>query len=43
NFLDSQVQVKLPGGNLIIKWKGLGHPLYMIGTAEHVYDGYMYI
>lgn len=38
-LLDSQVQVNLPGGKLMIEWQGEGHPLYMTGDATHVYDG----
>ncbi|WP_222836986.1 diaminopimelate epimerase [Buchnera aphidicola] len=43
NLLANKVKVDLLGGTLIIEWKGLGHPLYMIGPAQHVYDGYIYI
>lgn len=43
NILSSEVTVSLTGGDLIIKWKGFGHPLYMIGSAEHVYDGFFNI
>ncbi|WP_325891190.1 diaminopimelate epimerase [Grimontia sp. NTOU-MAR1] len=38
-LLDESVKVYLPGGELKIRWKGLGHPLYMTGPASHVYDG----
>lgn len=38
-LLDDLVNVKLPGGELKICWKGLGHPLFMTGSASHVYDG----
>lgn len=37
--LDEEVRVRLPGGDLLIKWKGPGHPLYMTGPATHVFDG----
>ncbi len=37
--LDSEVQVALPGGELRIFWRGVGHPLYMTGPVVHVYDG----
>ncbi|WP_209440382.1 diaminopimelate epimerase [Buchnera aphidicola] len=43
NLLCDNVKVDLLGGNLIIKWKGFNYPLYMIGTACHIYDGYIYI
>jgi diaminopimelate epimerase len=42
-LLHHTVQVDLLGGQLIIKWKGIGHALYMIGSATHVYDGYIYM
>jgi len=38
-LLDEEVNVHLTGGDLVIKWKGLGHPLYMTGPATHVFDG----
>ncbi|NGN99665.1 diaminopimelate epimerase [Grimontia sp. S25] len=38
-LLDESVKVQLPGGDLKIRWKGVGHPLYMTGPASHVYDG----
>ncbi|MDB1122658.1 diaminopimelate epimerase [Vibrio algarum] len=37
--LDEEVKVHLPGGDLTIKWKGPGTPLYMTGPATHVFDG----
>ena len=38
-LLDEKVKVHLPGGDLLIEWKGPGHVLYMTGPATHVYDG----
>ncbi|MCC4797486.1 diaminopimelate epimerase [Enterovibrio norvegicus] len=38
-LLDESVTVHLPGGSLHIRWRGLGHPLFMSGPASHVYDG----
>ncbi|AMA65147.1 Diaminopimelate epimerase [Candidatus Arsenophonus lipoptenae] len=38
-LLKNNVRVDLPGGMLKIHWNGLGHPLFMIGPAIHVYDG----
>lgn len=38
-LLDDCVNVKLPGGELKIRWQGLGHHLHMTGPASHVYDG----
>jgi diaminopimelate epimerase len=40
-LLNNRVQVDLPGGSLIIEWDGVDHPLYMIGEATHVYDGFI--
>lgn len=37
--LNEEVQVHLPGGTLVINWKGPGKPLFMTGPAVHVYDG----
>ncbi|WP_039907225.1 diaminopimelate epimerase [Candidatus Regiella insecticola] len=42
-LLDKNVDVKLPGGKLSIQWKGKGHPLYMTGSAVHIYDGYIHL
>ena len=41
--LDNEVQVDLHGGSLLIEWQGEGHPLYMTGSATHVYDGVIYL
>ncbi|WP_159567414.1 diaminopimelate epimerase [Budvicia diplopodorum] len=41
--LDEQVHVDLPGGSLTISWKGPGNPLYMVGPATHVYDGFIHL
>ncbi|CAL4325794.1 diaminopimelate epimerase [Buchnera aphidicola] len=41
--LNNKVKVDLLGGALTVQWAGIGSPLYMIGPAEHVYDGYLYI
>lgn len=38
-LLDNKVQVDLPGGTLHIEWQGEGKPLFMTGTATHVFDG----
>ncbi|WP_439242201.1 diaminopimelate epimerase [Lonepinella sp. BR2474] len=38
-LLDNNVQVDLPGGSLQIEWQGEGQPLYMTGSATHIYDG----
>ncbi|KLU17783.1 diaminopimelate epimerase, partial [Proteus mirabilis] len=38
-LLDKRVKVTLPGGSLLIEWKGEGNSLYMTGPATHIYDG----
>lgn len=37
--LDEHVEVHLPGGTLHIRWAGEGHPVWMTGPAELVYEG----
>jgi len=37
--LDEQVTVRLPGGELTIRWKGEGKPLLMTGPAATVFHG----
>lgn len=37
--LESPVNVHLPGGELTIEWAGPGHPLFMTGPTERVFDG----
>ncbi|VFS54722.1 Diaminopimelate epimerase [Leminorella grimontii] len=41
--LDNKVNVALPGGELQISWKGPGNPLFMVGPATHVYDGFIHL
>lgn len=36
---DSQVEIKLPGGNLQISWEGEGSPVLMSGPASRVFEG----
>lgn len=38
-YLESPVEVKLPGGNLKIEWQGRGHHLMMEGPATKVFEG----
>jgi diaminopimelate epimerase len=38
-LLDTSVQVKLPGGSLMIEWAGEGHPVMMTGPATTVFHG----
>lgn len=39
NKLGEKVTVQLPGGELIIRYKGMGDNVKMTGPATHVYDG----
>jgi len=38
-LLDSKVNVSLPGGELLIEWRGANHSVWMTGPAESVYEG----
>lgn len=38
-LLDQEVQVRLPGGTLVINWQGLGTPVLMSGPATTVFQG----
>lgn len=38
-WLDPQVRVSLPGGDLIIRWAGAGEPVWMTGPAVEVFQG----
>lgn len=37
--LDERVRVALPGGELMIEWRGPGHPVWMTGPAVRVFEG----
>ncbi|MDR2011441.1 MAG: diaminopimelate epimerase [Rhodanobacter sp.] len=37
--LDAQVRVRLPGGELAIRWDGPGHTLWMVGPGTFVFEG----
>ncbi|GAD90730.1 diaminopimelate epimerase [Vibrio halioticoli NBRC 102217] len=37
--LNEHVEVSLTGGKLKIEWAGPGQPLFMTGSATHVFDG----
>jgi len=39
NLLDEQVQVQLPGGDLMISWQGNNEPVWMTGPATSVFEG----
>ncbi|MCY1286078.1 Diaminopimelate epimerase [compost metagenome] len=38
-WMDSPVQLELPGGKLAIEWAGVGRPVMMTGPAVRVYEG----
>lgn len=38
-LLDERVRVKLPGGELDIRWAGEGQPVWMTGPTARVFDG----
>lgn len=38
-LLDERVRVQLPGGELVISWRGIGEPVWMTGPATRVFDG----
>ena len=38
-WMDSPVQIELPGGRLTIEWAGPGQPVMMTGPAARVYEG----
>ena len=38
-WMDSPVQIELPGGRLSIEWAGPGQPVMMTGPAMRVYEG----
>lgn len=42
-LLDAEVRVSLPGGELSIRWAGVGHSVFMTGPTARVYDGLLRI
>jgi diaminopimelate epimerase len=39
NRVNEVVNVYLPGGHLVIKWRGIGSSIKMKGPAVHVFSG----
>jgi diaminopimelate epimerase len=37
--LNAKVNVKLPGGELMVRWEGKGAPVFLTGPAENVFKG----
>lgn len=42
-WLNRNVLVHLPGGDLRIEWQGPSHPIVMTGPAEKVFEGQIYL
>ena len=38
-LLNDKVEISLKGGDLNVRWAGLGQPVYMTGAANKVFDG----
>ena len=38
-MLDSEVEVRMPGGVLAVSWEGEGEPVYLSGEAQYVFEG----
>lgn len=38
-WMDSPVNIQLPGGKLIIEWDNIDNPIFMTGNAVSVYEG----
>jgi diaminopimelate epimerase len=38
-WMDSPLELELPGGSLSIQWSGPGHPVSMSGPAVRIYEG----
>ncbi len=39
NKLDEEVAVQLPGGQLVVSWRGGGNPVWLTGDAEVISEG----
>ena len=37
--LESEVEVQLPGGTLVVSWRGRGTPLFLTGPTDSVFEG----
>ena len=38
-LLDHEVEVSTRGGDLVVRWEGEGHPVWMTGPAVSVFEG----
>jgi len=39
--LDDEVMVQLPGGQLVVSWRGGTEPVWLTGNAELISEGTM--
>ena len=39
NLLDQEVTVRLPGGQLVVSWRGAGEPVWLTGNTELISEG----
>ncbi len=40
-FLDADVSVRLPGGQVVVSWHGGSEPVWLTGNAEFISEGFM--
>ncbi|MEJ2603878.1 MAG: diaminopimelate epimerase [Gammaproteobacteria bacterium] len=38
-LFDEEVRISLPGGDLMVSWRGPGEPVWLTGPAEHAFEG----
>jgi diaminopimelate epimerase len=40
-LLDAEVNVRLPGGQLVVSWRGSTEPVWLTGNAEYISEGFI--
>lgn len=40
-LLDDEVNVRLPGGQVVVSWRGGSEPVWLMGNAEYISEGIM--
>ena len=40
-LLDTDVDVRLPGGQVVVSWRGGSEPVWLAGNAEQVSEGFI--
>jgi diaminopimelate epimerase len=40
-LLDADVDVRLPGGQVVVSWRGGSEPVWLTGNAEFISEGFM--